>query len=132
MKSKPFLENGLEEVAVSLAMGLRGEGGREGEEGVESVSPKWLLTLITRLWSTESALHANRISSDSSRFMRRYPMIFEAFSGSKFFILERTTLVASKEPMKDEILEGEMAEGVVVVVVKFVTLAVGVAVGFGD
>ena len=57
MKSKPLvgpppLENGFEEIAVSLAVGLRGEGGSEGDEGVveERVRPlKWFLTLRTRV-----------------------------------------------------------------------------------
>lgn len=31
--------------------------------------------------------------------MRRYPMIFEAFSGSKYLIFEKTTFVDSKASM---------------------------------
>ena len=109
-KSKPLvgppaLENGLVEEPVSLAMGFKGEGGREGEEGVESARPMWVLTLRMRVWSTGSGLQARRMSSESSRFMRRYPMIFEAFSGSKFLILERTTFVASHEPIRNETLK---------------------------
>jgi len=37
-------------------------------------------------------------------------MIFEAFSGSKFLILERTTFVASHEPITNQTFKGSQQE----------------------
>lgn len=109
-KSNPFgslgeeCENGL--ALVGLAMGLRGEG-EEGVEGVEEMfeeSPNWVLAFRMRACRYASDPKAKRIKSFSPRScIRRYPMIFEAFSGSKNFIFENTTFVASK---------GSMASGV--------------------
>lgn len=104
MLSKPLLVI-LEEdkgLLIGLEMGLKGE--EDNDEGVVGFefeeSPKLVLALRMRLWRFVSGPKAKRINSFSPwSCKRRYPMIFEAFSGSNVWILEKTTLVASYESM---------------------------------
>lgn len=104
-----IVRESLEDVEFCLerAVGLverKGEGG-EGVEGVEGeldmgINPKSFRALRITEWRKASGPKANLIISFSPwSWIRRRPMIFEAFSGSKFVILENTILVASYESM---------------------------------
>lgn len=93
-----------EEFWREMVMGLLGRKGSEGEEeGVEGVAgdkfkgkPNSFLALRITEWTRASGPNANLIISFSPwSWIRRRPMILEAFSGSKFWILEKTILVAS-------------------------------------
>ena len=80
-----------------MAMGLLERKG-EGEEGGElfEVRPKSFLALRITEWTSVSGPKASLIISFSPwSWIRRRPMILEAFSGSMLWILENTTLVAS-------------------------------------
>lgn len=79
-------ENGLE-------LERKGEGGVEGMFGE---IPNSCLALTTTEWRRFSGPNANLIISFSPwSWISNKPMIFDAFSGSKLWILENTTFVAS-------------------------------------
>lgn len=63
---------------------------------IEEDKPKSLRALRITEWTRDSGPNANLIISFSPwSWIKRSPMILEAFSGSKFWILEKTILVAS-------------------------------------
>ena len=73
-----------------------GEEGVEGVEGVLDEIPSSFLALRITEWTRASGPNAKRIISFSPwSWISKRPMILEAFSGSKFWILEKTILVAS-------------------------------------
>uniref|UniRef100_A0A7C9B5V6 Uncharacterized protein n=1 Tax=Opuntia streptacantha TaxID=393608 RepID=A0A7C9B5V6_OPUST len=83
-------ESGLEELE------RKEEGGVEGVEGVFGEMPNSCLALTTIEWRRFSGPNANLIISFSPwSWISNKPMIFDAFSGSKLWILENTTFVAS-------------------------------------
>lgn len=83
-------ESGLEELE------RKGEGGVEGVEEVFGEMPNSCLALTTTEWRRFSGPNANLIISFSPwSWISNKPMIFDAFSGSKLWILENTTFVAS-------------------------------------
>lgn len=79
--------------------GRYGDGADDGDNGVDGefeARPRSFLALNTTEWTSDSGPKAKRIISFSPwSWIRRRPMIFEAFSGSRFWILESTILVAS-------------------------------------
>lgn len=91
------------EFCLEIAIGLveRKGAGEDGVVGVDGeldmgISPKSFRALRITEWRNASGPKANRIISFSPwSWIRRRPMILEAFSGSKFVILENTILVAS-------------------------------------
>ena len=94
------LEAEEEEFCREIVMGLLERKG-EGDEGVDGVGefvgkPNSFLALRITEWTKASGPNANLIISFSPwSWIRSKPIILEAFSGSKFWILEKTTLVAS-------------------------------------
>ncbi|GLT51036.1 hypothetical protein SLA2020_244830 [Shorea laevis] len=106
--SKPPLLAALSLVLAGMDKGRGLEEKGEGEEGVEGVGgfeeeskPKWVLAVTTVACIRASGPKAKRIISFSPwSCISKYPMIFEAFSGSKLWILEYTILVASYESME--------------------------------
>lgn len=79
--------------------GRNGDGADDGDNGVDGefeARPRSFLALNTTEWTSDSGPKAKRIISFSPwSWIRRRPMIFKAFSGSRFWILESTILVAS-------------------------------------
>lgn len=75
---------------------LNGDEGVEGADEVFDEMPSSVLHLRITEWRSESGPKAKRIISFSPwSWIKRRPMILEAFSGSKLWILEKTTFVAS-------------------------------------
>jgi hypothetical protein len=85
-----------EEVLCLVERKGDGDDGVEGADGVFEDSPKSFRALRITEWTRASGPNANLIISFSPwSWMSRRPMILDAFSGSKFWILEKTILVAS-------------------------------------
>ena len=85
-----------EEFCLERELGRKCDNGDKGVFGELEARPRSFLALRTTEWTRDSGPKANLIISFSPwSWIRSRPMIFEAFSGSKFWILERTILVAS-------------------------------------
>lgn len=103
-KPPPFILEEAEEQEFCLERErglLKGEG-EDGVEGVDEARWSSFLAWIITDWSKDSGPKAKRIISFSPwSWIRRNPMIFEAFWGSRFWILWKTIFVASYASMSE-------------------------------
>lgn len=91
-------EEGFMWKPLLFGMMIRGRVG--GADEAFDESPRWDLAWFMRESRRVSGPKAKRIISFSpGSCMKMKPMIFEAFSGSKLWILENTVFVASLESM---------------------------------
>lgn len=94
---------------VEFCLARKDDGDEDEEDGIgdegddnedDDDNPKSFLALTIKELTSASGPNANLIISFSPwSCIRSRPMIFEAFSGSKFWILEKTILVASYPSM---------------------------------
>lgn len=74
----------------------------EGADEVFDEMPKWVFAWFMRVMRVVSGPVARRsISCSGGSWMKMKPMILEALSGSKAWIREKTTFVASLASMEE-------------------------------